>query len=319
MPSKVCFTSDEERDIVLMFKNKINTTEIGKKYNVSRTPILRVLHNNGIEYHKHGFDLHEEKEICRLYEIHKNQRLVADIVGTSDVSVGRVLRRNGIEIIPSGIVGQKYSLNEHFFDKIDTFNKAYILGLLCADGCLSSNRYYSISLRLQETDKHILEEINSELESNRPIAFIDMKKRKDSYQNQYSLTITNKYMWSVLNNLGITPNKSLTLQYPSCIDDCFHNSFIRGYFDGDGYISKTRNDIKIISSKYFLESMDKIIYRALGFSGHIYDMPYNDVTKTWELTRKADVPIFLDWMYKDDGMCLQRKKKIYLDRFIDNS
>lgn len=55
-------------------------------------------------------------------------------------------------------------------------------------------------------------------------------------------SVTNKHLWSTLNNLGCVPNKSLILTFPSI--DIFKNKdlirhFIRGYFDGDGCFSRT--------------------------------------------------------------------------------
>ncbi|MEL3972227.1 LAGLIDADG family homing endonuclease [Rossellomorea oryzaecorticis] len=45
---------------------------------------------------------------------------------------------------------------------------------------------------------------------------------------------------------GIQPNKSLSIQLPT-IPDSYLNHFIRGYFDGDGSIYKSRNCVCIVS------------------------------------------------------------------------
>ena len=50
-----------------------------------------------------------------------------------------------------------YTLNENYFEQIDTQEKAYFLGFLWADGC---NCNGVIHLVLQEKDKYILEKFN---------------------------------------------------------------------------------------------------------------------------------------------------------------
>lgn len=49
---------------------------------------------------------------------------------------------------------RKYSLNESYFEKIDSEEKAYFLGFLFSDGSVSK---YSLNLSLAEVDKEILE------------------------------------------------------------------------------------------------------------------------------------------------------------------
>ena len=53
--------------------------------------------------------------------------------GTSHQPILKALKRMNVERTPRKF-NRKYSLNENYFDKIDTPNKAYILGLLYADG-----------------------------------------------------------------------------------------------------------------------------------------------------------------------------------------
>ena len=52
------------------------------------------------------------------------------------------------------------------------------------------------------------------------------------------ITLNSKKISNDLIDKGIIPNKSLILQPPSILPK-FYKSFILGYFDGDGSISKT--------------------------------------------------------------------------------
>ena len=51
---------------------------------------------------------------------------------------------------------RKYSLNEKYFDSINTEDKAYILGFICADGYIAKDR---IVIAIAKKDIQILENI----------------------------------------------------------------------------------------------------------------------------------------------------------------
>ena len=317
MAKKIVFSNNELNQIKELYLNGVSAPNIAKQFNVSKTKIINTVHELDIPFRNDRFNEETEKEIIRLYNIYHHQEKVAEIIGTTGVSVGRVLRRNNIELIPYGKINTKYTLNENYFDNIDTNDKAYILGLLCADGFLSKEKNHTISISLQEDDYHILDDINTKLESNRPINFLNMKKKKETYKNQYYLTITNKHMWSTLNSLGITPNKSLTLQYPD-IKKEYNKSFILGYLDGDGCIHKTLNKVGILGTKSFIEKINSIIFEECGISGKIYNTSSNSITKNLEIYGKYKVPLFLKWLYDGEKMFLKRKKQIYLDKYVNN-
>ena len=137
----------------------------------------------------------------------------------------------------------KYYYNEDYFKKIDTAEKAYWLGFLYADGCIT--RFYrneklksmSLELTLQDGDCEHLIKFKDALESNVPIQhkIISNKYKSD----RIVINCTN--MCRDLIELGCTPVKSLTLEFPNnnILPDKYLRDFIRGYFDGDGGVSYT--------------------------------------------------------------------------------
>lgn len=140
----------------------------------------------------------------------------------------------------------KYYYNEDYFKKIDTSEKAYWLGFLYADGCIT--RFYrneklksmSLELTLQDEDGSHLIKLKNALESNVPIQHkvINNKYKSDR------ITINCTNMCRDLIKLGCTPAKSLTLEFPNndIIPDEYLRDFIRGYFDGDGGVSYTEGE-----------------------------------------------------------------------------
>lgn len=122
---------------------------------------------------------------------------------------------------------RRYKLNENYFNKIDTHEKAYVLGFLYADG---SNRGDGITFTQDIERIDVLENIKKALESEAPI--------KEMVPGHFSLEIFSRVIVSDVEKLGVMKNKSLVLQFPdfSIVPEEFMPSFILGYFDGDGCI-----------------------------------------------------------------------------------
>ena len=122
---------------------------------------------------------------------------------------------------------RKYKLNVNYFNKIDTHEKAYVLGFLYADG---SNRGDGITFTQNMERVDILENIKKALDSETPI--------RETCPGHYSLEVFSDIIVKDVENLGVVRNKSLILQFPTQIQvpEEFMSSFILGYFDGDGCI-----------------------------------------------------------------------------------
>jgi hypothetical protein len=125
-------------------------------------------------------------------------------------------------------------LDEHYFDEIDTPNKAYILGFLYADG-YNNEVNHTIVLTLHEKDKDILEKIRKELKCEKPLYHISSVNKHDGKPRELeSLILASKHMSETIKKWGLVPNKTFTLEFPKFLSDNLVCHFIRGYFDGDG-------------------------------------------------------------------------------------
>lgn len=133
--------------------------------------------------------------------------------------------------------------NIHYFETIDSYAKAYIVGFIAADGSLVKSKKTSniaLTITIKYEDKAVLEFIKSEignshdlLEIKRPSSF---DKTKMIHHIRYC--ISDKNIVQDLNKLGITSNKSLTMG--NIIENIpyeFRDAFIIGYFDGDGSVT----------------------------------------------------------------------------------
>lgn len=305
------YLQENIEDIIKYRKDGILVKDIAKIYNTSESSVTRALENNGV-YTRNLFPKTKENLQLLINEYISGKTLdeIANIYHVSPSTVSSLLDENNIKKRPSGKT--IYTLDEHYFDVIDTQEKAYIIGLLAADGCVFKN---TITIGLQESDKHILDEINNLLSSNRKLRYI----KNDIGKNMYYLTITNKYMASKLKELGLIENKSLTLEFPKCITSDLFPHFLRGLLDGDGHILKTKYGVGYTGTKMLLFEIIRKLKPIFNFHFYVREEHCkNGITYSIELYRQQECIDFLNYIYKDANIYLQRKYEIYL-KYVDRS
>ena len=277
----------------------------------------RIAHNKKI------FTTNQIQDILDMYVNQKNSSVtIGEKYGCSHKVILRLLEAQNVD--HSWKPKRKYSVDETYFDKIDTPNKAYILGFLYADGSNNPDKW-TISMSLQEEDRDILEKIRSEIGSEKPLEFLDYTNKHDggyTYKNQYRLLIFNKHMCKTLESIGMVQNKSLKLQFPD-IKPELYSHFIRGYLDGDGCIHQwivkdksCRVTVSITSTEEFCKRLVEICGEYLGINSNYHEAGcHNGVTKDFVISRQDSVKKFLDWIYKDADLLLKRKYDKYLDHY----
>ena len=153
----------------------------------------------------------------------------------------------------------------------------------------------------------------------------DKEKIKNLYLSGSSTVKISSHICDSLINLGVVPNKSLILEFPEIKEDLLHH-FIRGVFDGDGSVYqgkiKTQFTLTITSTDSFCNTLKCITEKFVGINCHIYDASnHNGITKVFTISGRNQVKKFMDWMYNDADLFLQRKYDRYLNYFynINNS
>lgn len=157
---------------------------------------------------------------------------------------------------------RKHHFNEHYFDEIDSQEKAYWLGFLYADGCVreevKGKKYCRMTLALQPKDIEHLNKFNTAIESDYPIMTTITQLNGKEYTRKF-LSVYSEIFINALVKHGCVQNKSLILK-PPIINDSYAIDFIRGYFDGDGSICRKRNSINCTLS--FLGTDDLLMWIA---------------------------------------------------------
>ena len=217
-----------------------------------------------------------------------------------------------------------YFVDDTYFEKINSEDKAYFLGLMYADGNVNHNR---IKISLQENDKDILEKFKEVINYSGPLIFRKGGDRNDSWgirKNQYILQIANQKISKDLNNLGCVPNKSLILEFPTKkqVPKKWTRHFVRGVMDGDGYFAKyfIKNDwakyqVNLVSTIMFLEKLTTVLKEELDINTFITKRHKNrdTTTKQMFISGRIQVTKFLNWIYQDSTVSLNRKHLKYKD------
>lgn len=198
------------------------------------------------------------------------------------------------------------------FETIDTEEKAYWLGFLYADGSVGSKEH-KIELGLAEQDLKQIEKFRDFIGIENKISYRPLTK-------SYRYSFRSESCKEDLIKQGCVPKKSLILKFPTenQVPKDLIRHFIRGYFDGDGWFTNTEScfQIGLIGTEDFIKGfLDNIeIYNK---ENKIFNVHREKGAKRYVFGAYADVLNFLNWIYKDATIWLDRKYEHYLD-FINN-
>ena len=161
------------------------------------------------------FERPSKDELRRLTD-RKTDQEIADIYGCSRRAVAKWRAAYGLD--KHTVVYRRrpwaYSLNEDFFAKIDTEEKAYILGLLATDGCVADGKSHSnrVFLSLQARDEHILRDVLRAMQCDAPVHDRPKGNFPGSGPMKY-IAFSSRKIVADLAKWGIVPRKSLTLRF----------------------------------------------------------------------------------------------------------
>ena len=205
------------------------------------------------------------------------------------------------------------TLNQNYFNTIDTEDKAYFLGLIAADGHIYKNRNI-ISLSLCKEDGYdLLTEFLKKINSNTKINLYKDKRTDYKRKETCSIHLSSKILKESVIKLGILPDKTKNLKFP-IIKNSLVKHFIRGFIDGDGCYYYRNNILytSIVGTYDFLISLQKIINnniqcnmtKLIKHKTGVYYLCYahNDTKK------------LRNWLYENSTIYMKRKKEYVLNK-----
>lgn len=183
-----------------------------------------------------------------------------------------------------------------FFKTIDSEAKAYILGFVAADGYIDM-KGKTLNITLAKKDEEMLKIIARELKFTGNI-------RKE-VRERVTISFCCKEMVEDLSVYGVVQNKTKTVFIPELEEDLTRH-FLRGYFDGDGYIGDHQAVLVTSSEKFDKQLLEYIKKNKLGTP---------NIKKATENSNRIDFyrrdQEFLMHLYEDSNIYLPRKKEAY--------
>jgi len=226
-----------------------------------------------------------------------------------------------IKINRLGLTRRKYFYNFDYFKKIDTPEKAYWLGFIYADGSVSDTE---LTIKLQIKDADHLKKFNKALGGNMEVKKFNRQcNLNDEWYGGCEIRCYSTEMVNDLKKFGVYRNKSLIIEYPK-ISSELNSHFIRGFFDGDGCVTKSTHKNKKKSIKYtyvradftcgslvFLETLRSVLHDA---NIHSYINQERNNTYRLRVGGMHNTNDFFNYIYNDSTVLLDRKynKKLHL-------
>ena len=198
--------------------------------------------------------------------------------------------------------------NYQIFDNLDN-EEIYLLGLIFADGCISSKNYKNdkydhniFELGLMKSDEDHIKNFAK---------FINYTNKIYYTKEMYRICISNEYLWEKLNSLGCVPKKSTILKFPEYLTKEQIPHFIRGYCDGDGCLTWCDKDHKIpkisfIGCYEFINQLNKNLPLLKNNS----IIKENENVYVVNYTGK-NAYLIAKWLYETNNSKLQRKFERY--------
>lgn len=267
----------------------------------------------------------EIEEIIRLY---KNEReplyKLEKLFSLSSLTIKNLLTEHNVEIRNFREAKRMYPLNDMYFNKIDTKDKAYWLGFMFADGFITKGKNGQFIFGMSLHEKEPLELFKKYLNSNKPIGEYVTTQGFNPGSICYKLAISSKQVFDDLIKHGCVENKTFKLIFPN-INVELISHFIRGYFDGDGsvYTSYQLDKLHLSSSICGIKSFLESILKNINFIESDKKLLYKDERKESDchyikFNSIYDSLQFYHYLYKDcDDLFLKRKKEKFENFILD--
>lgn len=229
---------DLEQQVFELHSKNLLDEEIAKIIKMSADTVAYYRKKRGLLNNRNKKLAEIRENVIKDLRDNKTVYSIANKYNCSDTFIRNLSKYYNIKTLDfQSMVKDRRVVNNNPFEDLNNSEVNYWLGFLAADGGIFKDR---ISLGLQEKD---------EFHIDKYIKFINSKltKRiviKDNKYKSFVTSFRSTLVANFLNNLGITENKSYTIDYKGV----FNRDFLRGVLDGDGYIRKTHTEVSITTA-----------------------------------------------------------------------
>ncbi len=227
---------EHEDGIIAAYLGGVSAEQAAAQFGYTNGVCFNALKRRGITPRSHA-------EVCGIPPEHEEAIVVAYLAGATQAKAAALfsysgdtclnaLKRRSITPRNHREVSGRYSVDESFFDYIDTEEKAYWLGFLTADGGIYNSK---VVLGLKISDIGHLQKFTASLHADYPVRVKESKGYGGTRLAAY-ITINSFRLVQALHRLGVGERKSFTVRPCEDVPEPLLSAYWRGLFDGDGSI-----------------------------------------------------------------------------------
>lgn len=294
---------EEDRQYIYsLYEKGYSCKKISTMVDYSHDHVWQTLKRAGYKTSRNVFELLTDEEIddiCRLYinKIPTSKILEKYPRIKCQNTIIKIVKAKGVKVRKPGVA--PIIKAEDFFETINSEEKAYIVGLLIADGSVifpsRQNRNPCWSITLKDNDKYLLEQIKDIIGTNKKICHS---------RNESILSVTSLKMVLDLSQYGIVPRKSFKTYYPS-INPVYNRHLIRGIFDGDGCISG--NICSFYGTTELLIGIQNILKEEVGIPPGKITIRETNGANSFSFSARDNLKSYYHYIYDNATIYLQRK------------
>jgi len=155
-------------------------------------------------------------------------------------------------------------------------------------------------------DRSHLKKFKSDINSDHPI-----KNTQNAHSKLSAFRLSSQKVCNHLSKKGCIKNKTENITYPNHISEKYDADFIRGYFDGDGYVgTDDKNPEWMIysgSEDFITQTQNKLT------ENNIQTRKTRDGNAIYLSNPKTQIKELYDFLYDDTNRKLKRKHSTFVD------
>lgn len=231
---------------------------------------------------------------------------------------------------PSTRINRTHSINDKYFDDIDTQEKAYWLGFIWADGSISKTAARSSGpnrLRITQkwSERKHLERFRNEIGSDYSLKHIYQNRCYKENAELAQLDVNCRPLCAALEQLGYGP-KNVRVHIPD-INQSLLRHFMRGYFDGDGCLSIYTQQVRqyavhkqewsLTGNAVLMAKIKDILSEQAGTTPTVRLKTYkrSPMTASLRYGKKADIATLYEYLYENATVYLDPKHEKFVEFF----
>lgn len=311
-------------EFIKLYDEYNSSRKLARIYGFDRVTILnfarKIGYDNSIEL---KFNDEEVKYICSMYYKTSAEKL-SEKLNCSGSLISKIWSENGL----TGKDNRTFYSNFDYFETIDSYDKAYFLGFIGADGCVYDrnevNRQKSLSICIHRKDEYILDIFRKCIDSNNKILRNEYYTDNNVLVETSTIVIVSDKMCDDLSKYEIVPRKTWTFKVKN-IPDKYMWHFIRGFFDGDGSISKNKKSdnpsdysMSFVGNKYTMSFIHDYLSnhnikssllkcKEDNYANDFYQLTINNINSRY---------LLIEYLYENCGEIYLPRKKQLADHYI---